>query len=57
MTPYTPKSELKRKRYGSDKLDKVLCRTARKLCRGIENYVAIEKLCRDRKNYVATKKH
>ena len=33
--PYTPKSELKRRSYGPDKLDK-------------ENYVVTEKLCRDK---------
>ena len=47
-TPHTPKFELKRRSYGSDKLDK-------------ENYVATEKtvatekLRRNRKNRVATK--
>ena len=51
-TPHTPKSELKRRRYCPDKLDKVFCRT-------VENYVATKfstatkKLCHDIENYVA----
>ena len=52
-TPHTPKSELKRRSYDPDKLDK-------ENCRDIENYVATkfsvatEKLCHDSKFYVAT---
>ena len=52
-TPHTPKSELKRRSYGLDKLDKVFCRT-------IENYITTwfsattEKLCRDIENYALT---
>ena len=50
-TPHTPKSELKRRSYGLDKLDKVFCRI-------VENYVATKfsaatkKLCHDIENDV-----
>ena len=46
---HTPKSELKRRSYGLDKLEKKNQLLSRKL-------VATRKLCRDQKNCVATRK-
>ena len=53
-TPDTPKSELKRRSYGPDKLDKENCRN-RENSVTTKFFVATEKLCRDRENSVATK--
>ena len=46
---HTPKSELKRRCYGPDKLEKKNQLLSRKL-------VATRKLCRDQKNFAATRK-
>ena len=57
-----PKSEVKRRSYGPDSLEKknkLLSRklvSTRKLCRDQKNCVATRKLGRDRKNCVATRK-
>ena len=53
MTPYTPKSELKRRSYGPDKFDKENCRD-KIFCRTGQTLSRQRKLCRDRKNCVAT---
>ena len=46
-TPHTPKSELKQRSYGPDKLDKENCRD-RENSIVTKFYVAQSKLCRDR---------
>ena len=59
---HTPKSELKRRSYGPNKLEKknqLLSRklvATRKLCRDQKNCVATRKLGRDKKNCVVTRK-
>ena len=53
-TSHTPKSKLKRRSYGPDKLDKENCRN-RENSVATKFSVTTEKLYRDRENYVATK--